>query len=402
MSRYSARHLVVPAVVLGLMACSDTPTSPPNVAPPIAASSQAASLTAVSRAVAVALGDVAVRQQVRDAMRISPLSYHKLILQEYLAGAGSGIAPRIAAAAGVSIAELNGVLASLPAMDFFVPSRNDRLTWRATSGLLVGSTMDRGHAESVVAYSVSGVERTLSRDTGAPSEAFFLLSPSNSRFIRYNPQPIGAGLTIQDPGDGEEAGSITYTLLDGEQETLQVADILSGRTRIPPLRKMVACDPDCGGGGGGSYGGGTAIDTTYIRAFEIYWDDWYEMGGHEVRWSATLYQNNAYVLHFDYRRDGIEACDFATRQGQCIAWQSNEPGVYLWTDNRLRTNYTNDYIHLAVFEENWQWEEQHGTTDYYFNQNAQWHPVCYPVCDYNTIFHPDAQVLLKWTTHTGT
>jgi hypothetical protein len=356
----------------------------------------------LSRGVAVALGDPSLRSELRDAMRASPLTNHKLILQDYLATKGGAkLRTGIATALETSDAEVDKLISAFPAMDVYLPFKEHRLGWKAGGEILVGATMDRSHTPVLQSFSTTGKQIALVRRDGTPKEPLLILNPSTSRNVRFQPQPNVPGLTVQDPNDGEESGVVTYTnKQDGTSTTLQVADILNKKANVPQISYLIACGEECGGGG--SYGSGTVstTDTTYVRAFEIYW--WWdsEWGNHEVYFVGTFIRNNVVIMEAQYQRDGIQVCDFATEQGQCVAYQSWVPGVPLFIGNRLKGGLYDEYIHLRIYEDNWLVPDFHGTTDYRPNQWGQWHPMCRPFCDYTNVGYPDAVVKLEWTMHT--
>jgi hypothetical protein len=184
----------------------------------------------------------------------------------------------------------------------------------------------------------------------------------------------------------------------GASTTLQIADILNRKTNIPQASYMIACGEPCGGGGGGG-GVVSTKDTTYVRAFEIYWVWDTEWANHEVYFIADFNRNGQVIMEAQYQRDGVHACSFATAQGTCIAWQSYVPGVPLFIGDRLRGGLNDEYIHLRIYEDNWIVDDLHGTTDYRANEMGAWHPMCVPFCTIETLFNPHALVKLEWTLH---
>ncbi|HMI43501.1 MAG TPA: hypothetical protein VK516_07745 [Gemmatimonadaceae bacterium] len=405
--RSSRRHRLIALIgtALALSACADQPTAP-TLPPSLDLS---ASVTEgrkptddLSRGIAIALGDPTLRSELRDAMRASTLTNHKLILQEYLVtNAGTRLREGIATALKASSKDVDGLISAFPVMEMYLPFKEHRLSWRGGSELLIGATMDRSHTPVLHSFTTDGKQVALVRKDGTPKEPLLILNPSRWRNTRYQPQPNVPGPTVQDPGDGEESGSVTYVnKQDGTSTTLQLADILSKKANVPRASYMIACDESCGGGG--SYGGGsvTPVDTTYVRAFEIYWIWDSEWGNHEVYFVGTFLRNNSVIMEAQYQRDGIRACSFAYEQGYCVAYQTWVPGVPLFIGPRLKGGLFSEYIHLRIYEDNWIVPDFHGTTDYYPNQWGQWHPMCVPFCNIETIFNPHAVVKLEWTMHT--
>jgi len=121
--------LAVACTALIVAACDDLAPLPTNSA--VLTSTPADDL---ARAVAVALGDAAVRHSVLEAMRASPLRGHRLHLATYLASDDGDPLLR-AAGAGTdrTVSAIWGMLAELPDLDLHVPSYFDRIAWTGTA-----------------------------------------------------------------------------------------------------------------------------------------------------------------------------------------------------------------------------------------------------------------------------
>ena len=162
-----SRRLASVAVVGCLsftVACSDSPYSPlsggrASVQAPQSLDEARAEL--VTKAFAMAMQDASVRVSVRDAMRASRITEHKLILADFVrSDAGSALVTAAAAAFGVTNDSLVAVIAALPAMDFYVPSRDERRNWQGQSNISVGHAL-RADKSSFTAFDVTDVRQRL-------------------------------------------------------------------------------------------------------------------------------------------------------------------------------------------------------------------------------------------------
>ncbi|MGH9892287.1 MAG: hypothetical protein ACREA0_09955, partial [bacterium] len=182
---------------------------------------------ALARAFAVAMADPEVRAAVRDAMRASPLTAHKLSLQQF---AGSPEGEQLLRAAGVAVGkgldELRVTIAGLPDLDFYVPARQHRLTWRATDDYVVAVNLN-GHG-ATAGYGPDG--RSVAFDLfqpEPPKQAVLMLQTAETKNRRIDPQMARPGATIQDLEDGEIGGSFVFTDALGTIRTIELADLVS-------------------------------------------------------------------------------------------------------------------------------------------------------------------------------
>lgn len=76
-------------------------------------------------------------------MRASPVTEHKLVLQEFVkTPGGRRLVEASAKASGVEVSTIEQLIARLPDMDFYAPFQEHRLTWKATADVFVAATMD--------------------------------------------------------------------------------------------------------------------------------------------------------------------------------------------------------------------------------------------------------------------
>jgi hypothetical protein len=226
-----AKKVVALGLALLAAACGDAPTSAPLAAPAIPQQD----LQVVARSVAMAMQNDAVRLSVRDALRDSPWSEHKITLQEFLASpAGPALASAAAAASGEGAEVFGARIARLPELDFYVPSREQRLSWRGTADVTVAATLDL-EASTVGGFTAEG--RSIADATRTTAGAVLLLAPTELRTKRIQPQPAGIGETIQARDDGEQSQTLyTWIAADGTRTTAIYEELVSGQdTRLKPV-----------------------------------------------------------------------------------------------------------------------------------------------------------------------
>jgi len=142
------------------------------------------------------------------------------------------------------------------------------------------------------------------------------------------------------------------------------------------------------------------VDTTYIHAFFINYEDDYEWGNHEVEFWATLHYNlyaGDNTAFAKYRRDGIVNC--YPNGADCVVTQTNEPGVPLFIGPRMR--YILDYTDIILKEV--------GIFNYTTVMGSNIWPIgggWLPFCEFGCIANPIPPTYrggaeLKYTRHTG-
>ncbi len=188
-----------------------------------------AGIDAVSYAFAQAMQEDEVRAAVRDAMRGSLVSEHKLVLQEFVGTQrGRLLVERAARAAGTTPEALLAQIAGMPEMDFYVASREQRLSWNGGDRVaVVGTVAD--DAAALTGFDVRGraVEQR-GAGTVAGTEAVFVLHPAEVKHFRVHPQADVRGGVIQEAYDGEWAGAVTERNAAGNLVTTQYADMVPG------------------------------------------------------------------------------------------------------------------------------------------------------------------------------
>jgi hypothetical protein len=194
------------------------------------------SLASLSHAIALAMEDAGVREQVRDDMRASPYSLHKLVLQEYVSTpGGQRLMAAAAKAASVSQDALAQRIAALPRLDFYVLLREHRMSWQGEAGVAVVTQLST--ARTMVGHTERGVPVSYSFTTPAElnvRHTLFTLQVSeleagDAEPVRAQAGLAGAGSVIQDRAD-DDVGLIGEIIgPDGKRTTVDPRDARSVR-----------------------------------------------------------------------------------------------------------------------------------------------------------------------------
>jgi hypothetical protein len=269
-SHSSARVGLALALALGLGACADALTGtfePPADASKSLAIATPADAQTVARGLALAMRDPSIRAQVHAAMRGSSFNEHKLVLQDFAnTPPGEHVLTAVAEALGQSLGSVESEVASLPALDFYLPFPTQRQSWRATADVYVATTFDK-RAPSITAYGSNGQVLALRQADGVPAVPLIILHPAEPKTAHTTPLANGDGGLIESPT----------------------------RMSTPQGSFLVDCGDACGGTGGG---GGTVVTGpapgTYINHFNIKaTDGWFgnsEMRFHSFAISAWQFQ----------------------------------------------------------------------------------------------------------------
>ena len=154
---------------------------------------------ATARLISLAMRNPEVRIAVRDAMRSSPLTEHKLSFHEFLTtSAGRVLVREAALASGSTDALVRESMRRLPPLDFYVPVHTHRLAWRGTADYFVGASI-AGKAPSKV-FDPSGKELVANLENLAGgSGALFMLQSAEPKGRRIMPQAARPGLRFKIP-----------------------------------------------------------------------------------------------------------------------------------------------------------------------------------------------------------
>jgi hypothetical protein len=247
-------------------------------------------------------------------MRASLVTEHKLVLQEFVATpAGRVLVDAGARALDVAPAALDRTIASLPRLDFYVPSRDHRRTWNGGGQLSVAAVLGPDRS-TVQAFTPAGERTELSLRGPSRGTVLFLLHEAESKSLRIGAQASGPGSVIQDAGDGELSGTLIRYLPGGVVEELPLArlDGPPGVRNTAPGSGGVSARVECGSSCGGAGGGGTTTmpaDTTLLKDVVILGvcDNGFCQEGNEFEWRTHFQVNGATVERRDLRIEGISS-----------------------------------------------------------------------------------------------
>ena len=243
----------VAAALLAVVACGqDQPLAPsttPTTSRP-SATRDDPEVDTLARAVAVALGNPAIRLRLAADLRDSPFAFHALHLRSYLAGnRGRPLRAAIVRHLGGDPTALDALLGALPELELRIERPYDRATWRGTDSLVVYGTTLRTDVRVRDAGFQPGF-----RDGGAPIDVpiwtpapfpYAVIEPVETRFGR----------------DPERVRSLAPTSARATVSTreAEVASYL-----------VSTCDPDTQYGCGGQIlpdQGGVTLPSQYTRSW---------------------------------------------------------------------------------------------------------------------------------------
>ncbi|MFL5539470.1 MAG: hypothetical protein ACJ8J0_10785 [Longimicrobiaceae bacterium] len=233
--KFSGSVLLLGALLAG---CDRSqPTHSPGAAAP------KSGLAAVTYGFSQALRNDEVRATVRNAMRASLVSEHKLVLQEYVrTQSGQLLVETAAAAAGLTPAALRSQIDALPELDFYVASRDQRRSWQGSAKIAVVANAEQD-AKVFPGFDASGKPvQQLGHEAMPGVEAVFVMHRAEEKFLRVYPQANVPGTVIQEPEDGEENGMLELKDADGKITRTQYVDMVPGG-RLPQVDPNAATGP---------------------------------------------------------------------------------------------------------------------------------------------------------------
>lgn len=230
----SARVGLALTLALGLGACADAPTG--TIEPPAGASRSLAVATPsdaqeLAEGLALAMRDPSIRRQVHRAMRASRFNEHKLVLQD-LVNTPDG--------ENLLSAATKSAIANLPALDFYLPFKTHRQTWKSTTDVYVAVTFDPD-APAITAYGTNGQTLTVRQADGVPAVPLIILHPAEPKSTRSD------------------------LLANGDEDLIESPTAANSSMTSPAGASFLILPGDGGGGGGGT----TTAPGTYITHFNI-------------------------------------------------------------------------------------------------------------------------------------
>lgn len=256
----------------------------------------------LSAALAQGLSRPEARVALRNALRASPFTDHRVDLHAFLADrTGQTLIESAARESGINRETITRWIGELGSLDIYVPFREHRLRWRGGDDirLAVVAAPDEG-ADAIVTFAPDGTRGTLTRDDGVPAYTLVVIAPSEYKLRRSRSQPDTPGSVIQDPSDGDGGGELVLLGPDGRTTWGPVA--VSIDAVCPTSAGGEATIQECtiGGGGDGGLSPVPSADTTFLRSFEIH-------EGFEPFWDGSMELRMEFKHHY-YQEPG------ATRQ----------------------------------------------------------------------------------------
>lgn len=320
-----ARVCLALTLALGLGACADAPTA---TIEPLRASSSLAVPTPpdaqrLAQGLALAMRDPSIRRQVHGAMRASRFNEHKLVLQELVnKPEGENLLSATAAGLGQSLNSIKTAVASLPPLDFYLPFKTHRQTWKSTTDIYVATTFDPD-APTITAYGTNGQTLILRQDDGVPTVPLIILHPAEPKATRATSLADSSEDLIESPAEGTAASSsITSPSVSG------------------PSKSMLPPPPGDEFGGGGGF---NPPRGTYINHFNIQeGDGWF--GDSEMQFRSVALAGHLefvqglnldnYFLIADYK------CPLGTYAQNGVVEDQGYDGLYLLSP----TVYSGSYL----------------------------------------------------------
>ncbi|MEO7995842.1 MAG: hypothetical protein ABI852_00285 [Gemmatimonadaceae bacterium] len=219
--------------LLGLGACSEgsKPTASAEIDRPLSANVAEQPGQEVALGIAQALTDPTLRLSVLQAFRASPWVEHKLVLQQFIATtAGRELVTAAATARGVTAAEFTNQINALPLLDFYVPSRVERLSWSGDNvvGVALSTSMQ---VVPTSAYLSDGkaIDFASAHKAG---RVLILLHPAEAKGRRMQRQAALMGSKIQDSDDGDVGVQFIQKLSNGDTVVYDLRKNASGNWAI--------------------------------------------------------------------------------------------------------------------------------------------------------------------------
>lgn len=221
------RLVLACAALLGL-GCADgakQPTDPSDQSASLAASLGNGPDQQVAKGLALALASASSRAGLLEAMRASPFTEHKLVLQDFaLTPTGQALVSAAAAAINLAPAALMQVIHDLPPLDFYIPSREHRRGWRATDDIVVVVALGRDRS-ALTGFTPTGRVVQQSGRAVGPGPVVVLLHPAEPKGRRINAQSGAPGDVIQDVNDGEVSAQLVTYSANGDSTITDLTNV---------------------------------------------------------------------------------------------------------------------------------------------------------------------------------
>ncbi|MEO7216782.1 MAG: hypothetical protein ABI026_01175 [Gemmatimonadaceae bacterium] len=246
----------------------DVATAPRSAASlsPLTAQLQKVSLPAVqpgdsakadtlARAVALTLGNAAIRQHVLADLRDSPFSEHGIDLSSYLGGSqGHAVAAAVAQRVGITPERLIALASVRGGLQLSMPISSDRSKWSGSDSVVVTGTPFTVREDVTARHRPFGY--TIRGDTTSTP----FLSPMPFALFVIGPAEHSFGPTPEATRSAAPKHSRNTITTPAEELRASYVPPAGGVTPY-----TMPCNNDCGGDGGGS--GGGLISGVYLPSF---------------------------------------------------------------------------------------------------------------------------------------
>lgn len=189
------RLLAVVLVVNAVVACSDNspidsvtgPNAPvnaefmsavlPNGTTPAASERQASE--ELARALAMALSDPQIRQEIKAALATSGIREGKLDFSSFIAGRGASILSKVTVLGVSNPVRLASLIRQVRGLELYMPVHAHRDAWKGGADVMVGVMLRQ--AETPVAFDISGTRHVLDIET-PPAQPVLMLNQIETEF----------------------------------------------------------------------------------------------------------------------------------------------------------------------------------------------------------------------------
>jgi hypothetical protein len=250
---FMVRCTLLSAVLLSTASCGDQLVPLPTEHNRAADSSGAAArnierqaVADLTRAVAVALNDSPIREDLFESLRQSSVTRdRKLHLQSYLHG-NAGFIRRIAELKGQRPQDVISMLSTLRSMELYMPVARHREQWTGSTEIIVALQLNE--TDIPIGYRLDGSSVQLGL-SAPPDIPVLAIVPAETDFSRYLPSDwIG----VDDQG-GRAVGTLA------PQDYLRSSEAVNTGSHLSVASEILSCDPETalvecpeeGGGGGG-------------------------------------------------------------------------------------------------------------------------------------------------------
>lgn len=334
---------LIPLILLAVGACADYESPMESTSAAAHRSGDAYGPEAASaaqqdlpRALAMALGSTSLRSALRDELRASPYSEHKIELADLVSSARTGaIVSELARLSGSTPRDIATLIGTQPPADLYLPHRDERTSWTPAAPLIVVDA--RG--SSSIAYLADGSTVDFDPSTGrVPGVAVLVLDDPEPKFHRLESVAV-KGEAVQSPDESDLGAGLSRE--DGETMDLMGSSEMVGA--LATGMQQAEC-LDCGGDGGGDLPPGSRVDPEdYTSLLELYVAAQPDAMGScaEVR------------IKFRYRRSdaSVVSTSTYTLSGVCSSL-IKAPQVEIF--HKRMPHYCADYIDSEAWEvDNW-------------------------------------------------